>query len=201
MWAKIALDLNDVPYYHFSTLEHSYEPCARDICHVLPKSVRPIGLSEVCKQVVLEGTERSEHSEMALKLMETQELPDISEGIVCLVDSIVKKQENDEQLKEVVCSFLNKLEVVTVTNLCLKIVFNQTGQCIGTAKKKFCYVPVSEGDGGSVLYLDSEIRASSFHGSILCTLKLLLTCVLYYSRTLKLTMTRGERYTLLSNHA
>ena len=160
---EIALDLNDVPYYHFSTLEHSYEPCARDICHVLPKSVRPIGLSEVCKQVVLEGTERSEHSEMALKLMETQELPDISEGIVCLVDSIVKKQENDEQLKEVVCSFLNKLEVVTVTNLCLKIVFNQTGQCIGTAKKKFCYVPVSEGDGGSVLYLDSEIRASSFH--------------------------------------
>ena len=158
---EIALDLNDVPYYHFSTFEHSYEPCARDICRVLPKSVCPIGLSEVCKQVVLEDTQRSEHSEMALKLMETTELPDISEGIIRLVDSIVKKQENDEQLKEVVSTFLNKLEVVTVTNLRLKIVLKQTGQCIGIAKKKFCYFQGSEADGGSVLYLDSEICALS----------------------------------------
>ena len=155
----IELDLSDVPYFHFKLSRSDHRFTALDICRVLPESVKPIGLSVVCEQQVQKGTQKDDQSEMALQLMDTMEISEIPSGIVSMVSRIVHKPDNEEDLKELVRSYLSRIEVVTVKDLKLNIVMKDSRKCIGTLNRKYSYVP---GEETSTLYLDSTI-AHSIH--------------------------------------
>ena len=153
-WNKMVLDLSDVPYYHFNITSADYKVSALDICRLLPNLVRPIGLSTVCRQELLEESTQTEDSEVAIQLMKTIELPDIPEGIVSFISRYIQKQEHEDQLKELVQNYFEKIDVVTIADLKTKIILTNSRKCIGTLPMSFSFVP---GETKSILYLDSDL--------------------------------------------
>ena len=154
----IQLDLKNLPYSEFNITPKNYKHSALDICRALPNSVQPIGLSTVCKQVVLDDDPSNKtYSDFALaeQLKKTFTIPEMAEGIVSLFDIIVKKQQNNNDLKEFVKGYLSKIDVVTVKKVKYQIIFKENNICIGiNDKKHFCYVA---GETKSMLYLSSVL--------------------------------------------
>ena len=148
------LQLNDVPYYHFNISLADYKHTALDICRLLPVSVRPVGLSVACRQEVLESQE-TEHSKLAVQFMKTiGNIAEIPEGIILFVNTLVKKQKNEEKLIEIVRTYLDNIELITIKDLKSKIILKDYGKCIGVKKMRFCYLP---SEIKSLLYLDSSL--------------------------------------------
>jgi hypothetical protein len=130
-WGDITLDLKDTPYYHFDIKVADYKIDAPVLCNMLPEEVRPIGLSTVCKQVVLASSQEVTASEVAKKLKATLKFEDIPEGIVSFINRFVSKQENEIDLKQAVRCFLATIEIITVQALRIRIVLTEFGEEIG----------------------------------------------------------------------
>ena len=152
---KIELDLKNVPhYFHFNIEVVDYKVKAISLCRLLPDSVRPIGLSTVCKQQMQDSSQRTKHSKVAQQLLETVHIPDIPAAIVLFLNMYIGNQENEDDLKELVKSFLGKIEVVTVNALKIQILLKEDNQVIGTLDTTFSFVPGVE---KCTLYLDSSL--------------------------------------------
>ena len=153
-WGDITLDLEDVPYFHLDMKTADYKIDAPVLCGLLPEVVRPIGLSTLCKQEVLNSSKQVANSEVAEQLIATLEIEEIPPGIVSFLNRVVGKQENEGDLKEVVRSFFATIEVVTFRDLRIRIVLTESNKPIGTIDTSFCFVP---GETQSKLYLDSSL--------------------------------------------
>ena len=154
-WGEIIdLDLSDIDYFHFNITAAKYRCSATDLCHLLPDSVRPVGLSTVCKQVVMDSCPKAVESEVALQFMQTIEIPDIPEAIVGVINKTVSKQGDEDDLKVLVRTYLSKIEVVTINGLKFEIIHEASNKCIGSlGGTKFCFVP---GEDKHILYLDTN---------------------------------------------
>ena len=152
-WGDMTLDLRDVPYFYFDIKTADYNIDAPVLSGLLPEVVRPIGLSTVCKQEVLDSSKKVASSDLAQQLMTTLKIEEIPEGIVSFLNRFVGKQENESDLKEVVRCFFAKIEVMTVEDLSILIVLKESSKPIGTIDTNFCFV---SGETRSKLYFDSS---------------------------------------------
>ena len=151
-WGDFQVDLSNVPYSYFNITIAEYKIGATNFCRLLPDSVRPIGLSTVCRQQVSDSTVPTSESQVAKQLTKTLAYPEIPDGIVLFVNRFLGKQNNEEELKDLIGSYLKRIEIVTVENLELEIVMTEYNVHIGTLDTSFCYIP---GEENSTLYLDS----------------------------------------------
>ena len=153
-WGEITLDLKGVPYFHFDIKVADYEVDAPVFCNMLPEVVGPIGLSTVCKQMVLDSSKEVANSKVAEQLLATVKFEEIPAGIVSFLNRFVGKQDNERDLKEVLRRFFSTIEVVTVEDLRIQIALIEFRKTIGTKNTSFCFVP---GETQSKLYLDSSL--------------------------------------------
>ena len=160
---KLNLDLQDVPYHHFNIKTSDYNAEAAKFCRLLPDSVRPLGMSSICKQVVLEPLDITEPSDVAEQLTNVLKLEELSTGVVRFLDKYFGNQENEDHLKELVTEYLCKIEVLTVVGLKVTIVLSELGKQIGTLDTKYCYNP---GEEKSMFYLDSNLRQPMYDDSM-----------------------------------
>ena len=150
---EIDLDLSDIENFYFNIKTPKYRCNAIDICRLLPDSVRPVGLSTVCRQVVMDSCLKTTDSEVALQLMQTIEIPEIPEAIVSVINKTVGKQENEDGLKVFVQTYLSKIKVVTINGLKFEIIHEASNKCIGLLDAGFCFIP---GEDKHILYLDTN---------------------------------------------
>ena len=160
---KLNLDLKDVPYHHFNIKPANYNVEAGKFCRLLPDSVRPLGMSSICKQVVPRPLEKTEPSDVAEQLTNVLKLEELSTGVVRLLGKYFSNQENEDHLKELVTEYLRKIEVVTVAGLKVAIVLSELGKQIGTVDTEYCY---NLGEEKSMLYLDSNLRQPVYDDSV-----------------------------------
>jgi sacsin len=154
-WGRTQLDLSDVPYFYFDIKTAHYTIDAKGLCDLLPDIVRPIGMSTLCKQVVSTSSQlESEDSEVASQLMKSVQFEEIPAGIVSFLSRVIGKQDNSDDLKAVVRSYLDQIEVITVDGLRVDIILIESNKSIGTMQTNFCFVP---GETQAKLYLDSSL--------------------------------------------
>ena len=153
-WGDVTLDLEEVPLFHFDIKTADYSIDAPVLCGLLPEVVRPIGLSTVCKQEVLDSSKQVANSEVAEQFIETLEIEEIPAGIVLFLNRYIGKQENENDLKEVVRRFFATIEVITFEELRIQIMLTESNKAIGTMDTRFCFVP---GEAQSKLYLASSL--------------------------------------------
>jgi len=149
------LSLDGVSYYHFDIRTPEYKVDARDLCNVLPKNVKPIGLSEVCQKKVMSTA--IELSVLAEQLENIFSSPEISEGLVLYINKFLGKQKNDSELKKVISCWLDSVEITTVEDLNIDIIMTKDNKRIGKIASKYSFTSDKE---KMVLYLDSSLTLS-----------------------------------------
>ena len=149
------LHLDEVPYYHFDIRTPDYEVDALNLSRLLPKNVKPIGLSEVSQKKVM--NKAIESSELASQLTNTFSFQEISEGIVLFINKLIGKQENSAKLKDSIACYLDSIDIRTVHNLKVDIIMTEDNKEIGFIASKCCLTPEKD---KMVLYLDSSFTLS-----------------------------------------
>ena len=152
------LDLTEVPYYHFDIRTADMSIGARELCQLLPEDVRPIGISTVCTQRVASSTTCSKSvSKTAAQITKTLTFPQIPQGLVCFIIQYIGGHIESTKLKSATIDYFAGIKVVSVDDLRMDLVMNDSQKNIGSIPTKFCYV--SE-DTKWTLYLDNSLGSS-----------------------------------------
>ena len=110
----------------------------RDFCHLLPKEIRPRGLSEMCTQTILDECKCVKDSEVAISLKETLGMTVIlPKAIAACVRHFTKDSSSTESIEAGVLEFLSNFEVITFNNLRMVITFKETAQLLGNLDTMF----------------------------------------------------------------
>ena len=130
----------------------TYEVLENEFCSLLPKEVRPRGLSECCEQRLSEGCiPLSADSPIARLLRTTFKLENLPRAVMKIIRHQTKDESLCESFEPVLVNFLQRIEIFTVENLSTDVILNQNEK-IGSAKVKF---HLQEGQSCS-FYLDAK---------------------------------------------
>ena len=130
----------------------TYEVLEDEFCSLLPKEVRPRGLSECCEQRLSEGCiPLSADSPIAKLQRTTFKLENLPRAVMKIIRHQTKDKSLCESFEPVLVNFLQRIEIFTVENLSTDVILNQNEK-IGSAKVKF---HLQEGQSCS-FYLDAK---------------------------------------------
>ena len=146
-------------YFHFNLSKEDYKFDTHHFCKLLPKSVRPVGLSEACTQRKQKECKHVKESKIASQLMKVLQMKEIPEAIIrVIIRQSIAEQENEDDLKERITLFLTGIKILTAENLCSEIILKEGSVCIGTQETDYFFEP---GESESCLYLDDQLKPSS----------------------------------------
>ena len=149
-FGRMKLTLANTPYSHFDIVEEMYGVDASELCHLLPKQVRPLGMSLVCIQVLDEDSNIVEDSELALKLRKSIQ----HESQPLVIAKVAKKHNIAGRDRDgLLSTFLSSLRIITVRNLKTDIKLVKSGVLIGNITSE---VVLDINGSEPCLYLDSE---------------------------------------------
>ena len=126
---------------------------------LLPESVKPRGLSEVCNQTVVPECEPISPCDIHTALQETLEIKNsLLGGVVACVKHHSKDQQITENLECLLSEFLSSIKLVTVRHLCTAITIKECGTLIGTVDIGFHLQLEDDSPSTSLcLYVDSKL--------------------------------------------
>ena len=152
-FGRMHIDLSGTPYSHFDIDEEYYGNNALDVCRLLPKQVCPLGMSEKCKQVLVEDCEATKSSKFADKLDALLQCESNPLAIVKFIQKLVSKESNNRDLVSLIEKFLLSIKIITTESLRTDIVFVESGSTIGQANSNY-YLAFNSSK--TILYLDSS---------------------------------------------
>ena len=134
----------------------------KDFCELLPKEVRPIGLSTLCSQTVLPGCKPSRsHSDIGATLEETFEMKaTLANAVSACVNYYTKARPPLDTITAIALEFFNCTKIQTLHHLRLSINFKQTDQMLGNLDTKY-YLAIPDDSPNGCLYLDSRLTTKS----------------------------------------
>ena len=137
-----------------------------EFCDYLPKSIRPKGLSQCCKQVVPESCTEAENSSIAKSLQTTFSLPNFPQVILKILKHITGSEELYKDLEPIITQFFQNIRIVTVRNLQTDIILQtrEPNTLIGSVKVDF---HLQQEETSWCFYLDSKFsgNVSDFMGT------------------------------------
>ena len=148
-FCQMTLDLSSTEYSHVNITKPNYGTDAVTFCRLLPKSVRPLGISVICTQLLARSCIPTGHSECSGKIEASVKFENNHLAIQELVSKFVPDDINEEALRKALVTFFNSLQVVAVHNLRTQLILKKTGREIGLLDTNF-FIEVHE----SVLYID-----------------------------------------------
>jgi sacsin len=151
----VHLEMEHTQYAELQILPHSYGFTSYDLCNIIPQEIRPIKMSELCKEHAVYSCRVAETS-VTSKIKITLKLSFISVAVLQIFSHYMKDEEIDAKLKVFVTEFLSNIEVFTVENLRTTIKLKKTGEPIGEGTVNFFLQ--NEDNSRCFLYLDSTIN-------------------------------------------
>ena len=111
----------------------------RTFCEMLPKAIRPKGLSTCCKQTLREDCVIVSNSRFAESLKTTLELPQFSKAVLVVLKHCTKDETLCREFEQFLQKFLQNIRIFTVSNLQTDITLTtvQPHQTLGTATVDF----------------------------------------------------------------
>jgi sacsin len=143
-------------YAQLQINSHECNFTASDLCSVIPPSIRPKKMSDLCERRVVSSCEEVPDSRVTLKIKTTLKVRLLSEATLKIFMHYLKDESAEVKLKSFLCEFLSNIKVVTVKNLKTTIILKETGVEIGTSGADFFLK--NEENHHSHLYLDSRIE-------------------------------------------
>ena len=129
---------------------------ANKFCSTLPEAVRPIPLSELCHQQILqECTSECEDIDMARCLKVALRLEQLPNVCMSTFKKYAKHSIRLDNIKGELSSFFQRVKVTTVKDLQVKLAMKNSTSVIGTAKVEFYFT--TTGTNNFCLFLDSKI--------------------------------------------
>ena len=175
---KSQLDGTKYPLLQMSITEYGFFDTI--FCDLLPESVKPRGLSEVCNQTVVPECEPISPCDIQTALQETLEMKNsLIRAIVACVKHHSKDKFKTENLERLLSEFLSSIKLVTVRHLRTAITIKECGTLIGTVDISF-HLQIEDGSPSTslCLYLDSKLDKVVGLNSILGVLtKKILTVI------------------------
>ena len=154
---KLPQSTNFILFHHPDPQKDQYD-FANRFCPQLPEEVRPKPLSQLCCQqiILLEFAPESEDIEMAKCLKIALMLEQLPNVCISAFKTYTKDCVRMENIKELLSSFFQRVNVVTVNDLEVELAMKSSSSVIGTAKVELYF---NSNDGNKFcLYLDSKIN-------------------------------------------
>ena len=151
------LDLSETPYKELSMGQALYGFSDASFCGLLPDSLRPTGLSTICRMEVASRCEFVADSELAKHMKTSLKVEAVGKGCLTAVQAITRRKGIYEALETQIINFLSSIEVKTVNRLRTSVVLIDSDREIGEALTS-CFLYSSPAD--SVLYIDSELEVT-----------------------------------------
>lgn len=177
-YGHMKIDFRGTPYSHFDILEDNFGLDARKLCQLLPKEIRPLGMSAKCRQVPDEGCERAdEDSELAIMIMKF-----VQDSNPLAVAKVFKRfmhhdTTQNDQTEKIANNFLSSLKVTTMHRLKTRIMLDDYDKVIGRVKSDV-YLDTTGSE--PKLYVDSNLEDEDEPLSEICEklYQKILDCVL-----------------------
>ena len=153
---KLPQSTNFVLLHHPDPQKDQFD-FANHFCPQLPENMRPKPLSQLCcQQIILqEFAPESEDIEMAKSLKIALTLEQLPNVCISAFKTYTKDCVRMENIKELLSSFFQRVNVVTVNDLEVELAIKSSSSVIGKAKVEF-YLNSNDGNN-FCLYLDSKI--------------------------------------------
>ena len=146
---NMKLDLQQTDFSLCHLAGRKYKCSAFDLCRLLPVSVRPIGLSEICAQKLYEHCEETSTCDVELRIKKAIEHYDVPK----IVTAIINRHTSTVSDEFLIKSSLDSLQLKTLKELKVKIVLKKSGVTIGWRNANVYFEPAQP---GGCLYLDSD---------------------------------------------
>ena len=151
------LNLGETEFVEVDISHTCYDFYPSQFCNLLPKSIRPKGISELCTRKVARECQCCDPSELAVKLSATLKSSMFSKAVMTVVKHrVLKGKEVDEQQQSQLDSVLKAITVVTYSNLQVEIMMNSTSSIIGKVK---LYYFLENSESGYTLYIDERLKS------------------------------------------
>ena len=147
-FGELTLTLLDLPVLEYGFYESHF-------CQLLPKSVRPLGLSEICEQTVDTNCKMVSDCIIADQLKQALSVPMLAKATMSVVKHYVQNEDACSDLEPPIGAFLSSIRVITVQNMETEIRHKESRVVIGKGKVDFLFFD-SESEGRT-LYVDSHI--------------------------------------------
>ena len=149
------IDLTGTPYSHFDIRKISYGVSALEFCRLLPENVRPLRMSEKCRQIPDPDCETVEHCDMIVdiqkSLQDENSLSVISQAYKLLIDCKTSQRE----LNLIIQSYFLSFKIITKRNLKMQLVLKESNKKIGNVLSDF---HLESTDTQHVLYVDFKFQ-------------------------------------------
>ena len=164
-----ALLYHDKPYFHSRTLDlgsttyselnmpnTKYTLYEADFCEILPLTVRPKGMSDLCTVELANDCVKCDHSALANSLLKTLNLSMLPKALTIVVKHRFPKDKKiNQDLLPSINVLLNNIDIVTYSSLKLKILLKESGTIIGK-KKVFFFLETNP--NGHKMHLDASLN-------------------------------------------
>ena len=131
----------------------------RTFCEMLPKPIRPKGLSTCCNQTLREDCMIVSNSRFAESLKTTLELPQFSKAVLVVLKHCTKDETLCTEFEQFLQKFLQNIRIFTVNNLQTDITLTtvQPHQTLGTATVDF---HLQEDEHSFNFYINSKMSGA-----------------------------------------
>ena len=154
---KLDLSLHDSTFAQLRIRSSECGFTDSDLCELLPESIRPKRMSELCKQEIVSPCDQEvQDSHITASIKQTMQVSLIPEAALRIIVQYAKVEDAKKKMKPLINSFLANIKIVTVQNLNTSIKFQESGKEIGKAKIDFF---LQQNDCDCCLYLDSKIQS------------------------------------------
>ena len=171
-YRNCTLNLKDTGFslLHLTTSDQcEVQGLEEEFCVYLPKSIRPKGLSQCCKQVVPDSCTEADNSSAATSLQTTLRLHNFPQAILAAIKHVTGDEQLCRCLEPIITQFLQSIRIVAVQNLQTDIILKtrEPNPLIGSVK---CEFYLQKKETYWCFYLDSKISesGSDLMGSLAC---------------------------------
>ena len=150
------LDLGSTAYSELDMPYAKYNIYDADFCELLPVTVRPRGVSDLCTLKLANDCVKCDHSALANSLLTTLKLSMLPKALTIVVKQRFPKDKKISQdLLPSMNALLNNIDVITYSSLKLEILLKETGMIIG---KRKVYFFLEIDPSGHKMHLDASLK-------------------------------------------